>query len=89
VHCQSENKSSVVLFDRSSRTSGVPAALTSGNVYQGTLLTYTGGETLTGPFQSPSGTTSAGTITIQFASPTSGTLTLPDGKQIPTERYGF
>jgi hypothetical protein len=58
-------------------------------VYQGTLLTYAGGETLARPYQSPTGTTSAGAITIQFTSPTNGTLTLPDGTQIPIERYGF
>jgi cytochrome c553 len=66
-----------------------PAALTGNNTYQGNWTTYTGGQTLTGTYQAPSGTAAAGSLTIQFTSPTAATLTLPDGRQIPIERYVF
>jgi len=66
-----------------------PATLTGNNTYMGTLSAYSGGKTLTGNYQSPSGTTSVGNITIQFTSNTTGMLTLPSGRQIPIQRYGF
>jgi hypothetical protein len=66
-----------------------PATLTTGNTYQGELLSYTGGETIYGPYMAPAGATSVGSITIQFTSPTAGMLTLPDGRQIPIQRFGF
>jgi hypothetical protein len=66
-----------------------PAALTTGNVYQGNWADYGGGQTLTGSFQAASVTGSAGSLTVQFTSPTAGTLTLPDGRQIPIERFAF
>jgi len=65
-----------------------PATLV-GNAYQGSWTLYAGGQTLTGLYQSPAGTTTAGSLTVQFASATSGTLTLPDGRQIPIQRYSF
>ncbi len=65
-----------------------PIAL-SGSTYQGMLTSYAGGQTLTGTFHSPTSTSSAGNITIQFATATTGTLTLPNGRQIPIQRYGF
>jgi YVTN family beta-propeller protein len=66
-----------------------PGTLTSGNVYQGTLNVYSGGKTLTGNYQSPASPASAGNITIQFTSNTTAMLTLPNGRQIPIQRYGF
>jgi cytochrome c553 len=66
-----------------------PAALTGDNTYQGTLLEYTGGQTLTGTYQAPSGTSSMGDITVQFTSATTGMLTLPDGEQVPIQRFAF
>ena len=66
-----------------------PTALTGNNTYQGTWTTYTGGQTLTGTYHSPTGTVTAGNLTLQFTSPTAGTLTLPDGRQIPIQRFGF
>jgi alpha-tubulin suppressor-like RCC1 family protein len=66
-----------------------PATLSSGNVYQGSWTSYAGGQTLTGSYQSPTSTTNAGSLTIQFSSTTAGTLTLPDGRQISIERFGF
>jgi cytochrome c553 len=66
-----------------------PATLTGGNTYVGSWTTYMGGETLTGSYQSPTGTVPAGNLTIQFTSATAATLTLPDGRQIPIQRYSF
>jgi hypothetical protein len=66
-----------------------PAALTSGNVYQGNWLSYTGGQTLTGTYQSPTGSTPAGGLTIQFSSPSTGSLALPDGRIINIQRFTF
>jgi DNA-binding beta-propeller fold protein YncE len=68
-----------------------PATLTGtgSNTYQGTLSAYSGGKTLTGNYQSPSGTSSVGNITIQFTSFNTATLTLPNGRQIPIQRYAF
>jgi DNA-binding beta-propeller fold protein YncE len=66
-----------------------PAALTNNNTYQGNWTSITGGQTLTGTYQAPTGVTNAGNLTIQFASPTAGTLTLPNGNQIPIQRFGF
>jgi hypothetical protein len=66
-----------------------PATLTANNTYEGNWTSYVGGQTLSGPYQSPTSTSNAGSLTIQFSSPTAGTLTLPDGRQIPIERFGF
>jgi len=65
-----------------------PAVLT-GNVYQGNWLSNTGGQTLQGTYHPANSPTIAGTLTIQFTSPTAGTLTLPTGTQIPIQRFGF
>ncbi len=66
-----------------------PAALTANNTVQGNWTSNTGGQTLTGTYHPPTGATNAGSLTIQFASPTAGTLTLPNGNQIPIQRFGF
>jgi hypothetical protein len=66
-----------------------PATLTTNNTFEGQLIEFSGGQTLTGAYQAPTGTANAGNITLQFTSPTAGTLTLPDGKQIPIQRFGF
>ena len=65
-----------------------PATL-NGNAYMGSWTSYAGGQTLTGTFHAPTGTSNAGTLSIQFTSPTAATLTLPDGRQIPIQRYSF
>jgi hypothetical protein len=66
-----------------------PATLTGNNTFQGNWTTYAGGQTLTGIYQSPTSTSNAGSLTVQFASAMSGTLTLPDGRQIPIQRFVF
>ncbi len=66
-----------------------PAALTANNTYQGSWSSYTGGQTLTGAYHSANAPTGAGSITIQFTQPAAATMTLPDGRQIPLQRFGF
>jgi alpha-tubulin suppressor-like RCC1 family protein len=65
-----------------------PAALVN-DVYQGEWLSYVGGQTLTGSYQSPTGASAAGALTIQFSSPTTGLLSLPNGRVIPIQRFSF
>jgi hypothetical protein len=60
-----------------------------GSLYQGTWDSYAGGQTLTGPYQPPTGVTGSGSLTIQFTSRTAATLTLPNGRQIPIQRFSF
>lgn len=77
-------------------TSGNPLwYLSTGNLvssilYQGTWQQFANGETLTGTYQAP-GVVNAdvGSVTLQIASPTSATLTLPNARQIPLVRYIF
>jgi len=66
-----------------------PAALTQNDTYQGSWVTYGGGETLTGSYRPAAVTGTAGSLTIQFTSATAGTLTLPNGTSIPIQRYAF
>jgi hypothetical protein len=59
-------------------------------LYQGNWQQYGNGETLTGGYRAPvivNG--NAGSATLQFSSPTTATLTLPGGRQIPLTRYMF
>ncbi len=65
-----------------------PIAL-SGSTYSGVLSLYSGGETLTGSYKPVTNVASVGSITIQFTSSTTATLTLPNGTQIPIQRYPF
>jgi hypothetical protein len=66
-----------------------PATLTGNNTFQGTLDQFAGGQTLTGSYVAPNHVVNVGSITLQFTSPTAGTLTLPDGNQIPIQRFSF
>ena len=65
-----------------------PGKLTNNN-YQGRWTAYSGGQSLTGPYKAPSATSDAGSLTVQFTSRTTALLTLPDGRQIPIQRFGF
>ena len=60
------------------------------STYQGNWVQYGYGQTLTGAYQ-PSSVVNAnvGSLTVQFSSPTTATMTLPDGRQIPLVRYLF
>lgn len=63
-------------------------AMNGTTTYQGNWVQYGYGQTLTGGFQSASVfNANVGALTIQFSSPTAGTMTLPDGRQIPITRF--
>jgi RimJ/RimL family protein N-acetyltransferase len=65
-------------------------ALTSPMAYSGQWAQYGGGQTLTGPYQANSlVNANVGALSIQFANSANGTLTLPDGRQIPITRFAF
>jgi hypothetical protein len=64
--------------------------MTNDLLFQGEWQQYGGGQTLTGSFVAPTIVNpNVGTVTLQFANSTVATLTLPDGRQIPFERYNF
>lgn len=56
--------------------------MASPNTYQGNLLQFANGQTLTGPYMAPS-STNAGTVRLEFPAPDQATLTLSDN-QPPT-----
>jgi lysyl endopeptidase len=64
--------------------------LTSPTLYQGVWQQFAGGQTLTGTYRAPTLVIAdVGSVTLQTTSPTTATLTLPDGRQIPLIRYVF
>ncbi|MEJ0044958.1 MAG: hypothetical protein WDN04_01495 [Rhodospirillales bacterium] len=64
--------------------------MASASLYQGTWVQNGFGQTLTGAYHAASVVNSnVGALTIQFSSATAGTMTLPDGRQIPIQRFGF
>jgi hypothetical protein len=77
-------------------TSGNPVwYLTTGNMtgvtlYEGVWQQYGNGQTLTGNYQAPTiVNNNVGSATLQFSTPTTATLTLPNGNQIPLSRFSF
>lgn len=64
-------------------------ALAAPDRFQGHWDRYSGGQTLGGSYVAPNPPSNAGDVTLQFSSPGSATLTLPDGRQIPLMRFGF
>ncbi len=63
--------------------------MTSPTQYSGSLITYSGGQTLTGPYQSATQATAPlGTLAINFSSDTTGTVTWPGGTT-PIQRFDF
>jgi hypothetical protein len=64
-------------------------AMTGTTLYQGRLLQYAGGQTLTGSYMPPASASDVGAITVQFASTTDATLTLPNGAQVTLTRFTF
>ena len=64
-------------------------AMASPDLFQGHWDQYQGGQTLTGPYLPPAAPANVGSLTLQFTSPGSATLTLPDGRQIPLSRFAF
>jgi hypothetical protein len=65
---------------------GSTGPMTSTTQYSGSLLTYAGGQMLTGVYQAPVGTPSPGDISLTFSSSTQGSLTWPGGT-IPIQRF--
>ena len=66
-----------------------PGAIT-GATYTGGWSQYANGQTLTGSYKASTILpASAGSITLVFLTPTSATLTLPDGRQITLARFPF
>ena len=78
------------LYDASGRATWYVStgALSGAAVYQGPLLAFGNGQTLTGPYQSNSALPSPGTVTLQFSDATHGTLTWPGGV-IPIQRFNI
>ncbi len=64
-------------------------AMTTPRVFQGALTEFSGGQTLTGAYQAPTGSVSRGTVTITFSSRTAAVMTLPNGTQVPLTRFTF
>ncbi len=64
-------------------------AMQSANRFVGSLQTFRAGQTLTGPYQAPSPSTSFGNITIDFTDATNGRITFPGGRQVPITRFRF
>lgn len=56
--------------------------------YQGRLLAFRNGQTLTGAYQAPAAPTDAGAVTVQFTDDSHATLTWPGGT-IPIERARY
>jgi hypothetical protein len=77
-------------------TSGNPiwylatGALINATTFQGSWQQYGNGQTLTGKYQaSVVVNANVGSVTLQFTDYANATLTLPDGRQIPIQRYAF
>ncbi|MBI1775268.1 MAG: hypothetical protein HYR63_07975 [Proteobacteria bacterium] len=64
-------------------------AMTGTTVYQGRLLQYAGGQTLTGAYRPPSTSSDAGAVSVQFSTTTTASLTLPNGTRIQLTRFTF
>jgi hypothetical protein len=79
------------LYDASGRATwySVGPGAIAASTYSGTLVSYGGGQSLTGAYQTPSITNpSAGAVTVSFSSQTQGTLAWPEGT-IPIQRFDF
>jgi hypothetical protein len=78
------------LYDVSGRATwyGIGPGSIAGATYTGTLVSFGGGQTLTGAYHAPAVTGSGGGVTISFSSPTLGTLTWPEGT-ISIQRFDF
>lgn len=61
----------------------------STSTWTDTLFEYGSGPTLTGSTGTASVTANRGTATMTFSSTTTGTITLPNGRQISIQRYSY
>jgi len=70
--------------------SSQPSAMSQGNFFSGEWEQFGNGQTLDSPYRSPVVVNAnVGGVSIQFTSPTAGTLTLPNGRQVAIERFVF
>jgi hypothetical protein len=60
-----------------------------GASWSGTLLKFDFGQPLTGAYRAPTISGNEGAVSISFASRSTGTMTLPGGRQIQIERQNF
>ena len=68
----------------------LPDGSLSGTAYTGAWAQYANGQTLTGSYVAPVIVNSnVGPLGIQFSSSSTAVLTLPDGRQIPIQRFRF
>ncbi len=65
------------------------ANLGSPSAMSASLLRYAAGQSLQGAHANPVSAASPGSVGFQFASPTTGTLTLPDGSRTNIRRFVF
>ena len=61
--------------------------MTDANHYSGSMLAYSGGQTLTGAFKPASQTGNLGAIQLAFSGPTQGVITWPNGATTNITRY--
>jgi CubicO group peptidase (beta-lactamase class C family) len=61
----------------------------TGRTFTGTLSEYANGQTLGGAYQAPTVMATRGTISIEFTTTTTATLTLPSGAQVALTRFTF
>jgi hypothetical protein len=78
------------LYDVSGRATwyGIGPGSIAAATYTGTLMSFGGGQTLTGSYHAPSVTGSGGAVTISFSSATQATLSWPEGA-ISIQRFDF
>ena len=65
------------------------ASLGSGLALSGSLLQYTGGQSLVGSYKAPAQTGNAGNLAFNFTGSQAGSLTLPNGTNVALTRYVF
>lgn len=79
------------LYDASGRpiwyTAGGPMLSTTS--FDGDLQLYQGGQTLTGGYRAPTSSSQVGRISLRFTTPTTGTITLPNGRTVALSRFIF
>jgi len=80
------------LYDASGNATWLASVgpMTTGNQYSGQVITYSGGQTLTGSYHPPTLSPATGTITINFSGETSGSLTWQYGgasANFPIQRF--
>lgn len=65
-----------------------PMTAGAANLYAGSLLVCSGGQSLTGAFRQASCGGAAGSLSLQFDTTTTGVLTLPNAVKVPLTRFG-